>query len=203
MKGKWILKNSPLLEKFCPLSNILPSWGPFCPECSSFCPLSSSGQEKGCFGVGFGAFCVRTYPQKGFVLLNKEQGLVVIFWAKWDLIWAKWEPYGQLVWKVGKNLQNWRKKIQSCRVPGLVEFFSSCKILQLIMRELRAWTYRISLENLWAFIPISIPKGSMEPSNSRWVNPSIMVTVPEISIWPPERVFEGLKTKGIWFFANI
>ena len=54
----------PLLEKFCPLLNILHSWGPNCPDCSSFCPLSSSGQEKGCFGVGLGVFCVCTYSLK-------------------------------------------------------------------------------------------------------------------------------------------
>ena len=34
---------------------LLPNWalllGPGCPDSSSFCPLSSSGQENGCFGV--------------------------------------------------------------------------------------------------------------------------------------------------------
>ena len=62
------------------------------PSCSSFCPLSSSGQEKGCFGMGFGVFCVCTYPPKG---LSKEQGLGVVLWAKWDPIWANWDPSGQ------------------------------------------------------------------------------------------------------------
>ena len=41
----------PLLETVAHFSNILPSWGPFCLDSSSFCPFSSSGQEKGCFGV--------------------------------------------------------------------------------------------------------------------------------------------------------
>ena len=44
------------------LQQIFPSWGPSCPDGNSFGPLLSSGQEKGCFGVGFGVFCVRTYP---------------------------------------------------------------------------------------------------------------------------------------------
>ena len=42
--------------------SILPSWGPGCPDGNSFCPLSSSGQEKGCFGVCLGVCCVRIYP---------------------------------------------------------------------------------------------------------------------------------------------
>ena len=41
--------------------------GPFCPDSSSFCPLSESDQEKGCFGVGLGVFLVLAYPRKGFV----------------------------------------------------------------------------------------------------------------------------------------
>ena len=41
--------------------------GPGCPDGSSFCPLSSSGQENKCFGVGFGVFCVGTYPRQGCV----------------------------------------------------------------------------------------------------------------------------------------
>ena len=45
--------------------NILPSWGPGCPDCSSFHPVSSSGQEKGCFGLGLGVFCVLTYLRNG------------------------------------------------------------------------------------------------------------------------------------------
>ena len=49
---------------FLPTLNILPSWGPVCPDSSSFCTLSSSGQEKGCFGVGLGplgVFCTCAY----------------------------------------------------------------------------------------------------------------------------------------------
>ena len=69
--------------------SILPRWGPFCPDSSSFCPLSKSGQEKGCFGVGLGVFLVCAYQRKAIVTLSKEQGLVVVFWAKLDPIWAK------------------------------------------------------------------------------------------------------------------
>ena len=60
-------KNAQFYKSFAHFSNILPSGGPNCPDGSSFCPLSSSGQEKGCFGAGMGVFCVRTYLQKGYV----------------------------------------------------------------------------------------------------------------------------------------
>ena len=43
---------------FAHFSNILPSWGPFCPDGRSLCPLSSSGQEKRCFGARL--FCACT-----------------------------------------------------------------------------------------------------------------------------------------------
>ena len=46
----------PLPEKFCLLFKTFPSWGPGCPDGSSFCPLSSSDQEKGCFGVRLEVF---------------------------------------------------------------------------------------------------------------------------------------------------
>ena len=88
----------PLLENFCPLFNILSSWGPFCTDSSSFCPFSSPGQEKGYFGVWLGAFCVCAYPWKGFGVAGGVLG-------KWDPILAnlKWYPSGQFVLKVGKN----------------------------------------------------------------------------------------------------
>ena len=63
----WIIFFRLILEIFSHFSNILPGWGQNCPDSSSFCPLSSSGQEKGCFGVGLGLFCVCTYPLKGCV----------------------------------------------------------------------------------------------------------------------------------------
>ena len=51
------------------------SWGPNCPDGRSFCPLSSSGQKKGCFGVVFGVFCVRTYPRKECVTAEERTGV--------------------------------------------------------------------------------------------------------------------------------
>ena len=74
----WMNLFRPLLEKSCPLSNILPSCSAFCTEGSSFWPRSGSGQEKGWFGV----------PERVLWRLSKEQGFVVVFWAKWDPIWA-------------------------------------------------------------------------------------------------------------------
>ena len=97
-------------------SNILPSWGPNCPDYSSFCPLSSSGQKKGSFGVGLGVFCVCTYLQKG---LGVCDGWVKIRGWWWYSGQNK-TPYGQneshldnLYKKWEKVLQNWEKKIQS------------------------------------------------------------------------------------------
>ena len=72
----------PFLERFCHFSKFWPSWGPFCQDSSSFCPLSTSGKEKGCFGAGFwGVLCTYISP-KGVCSLSKEQGLLVVFWAK-------------------------------------------------------------------------------------------------------------------------
>ena len=48
--GLYVLMNnfSPqLLESLVHFVKILPSWCPDCPDCSSFCPLSSSGQDCG------------------------------------------------------------------------------------------------------------------------------------------------------------
>ena len=57
-------------KSFVHCSNILPSWGSGCPDCSSYCPLSSSGQEKGCFGVGLGVLWVHTYPSEYLTTYN-------------------------------------------------------------------------------------------------------------------------------------
>ena len=60
-------KKCPLLERVCPLFKHFAQLGCRWLRGSSFCPLSSSGQEKGCFGVELGVFCVCTYLQKGCV----------------------------------------------------------------------------------------------------------------------------------------
>ena len=58
-------KKCPLLERVCPLFKHFAQLGCRWLRGSSFCPLSSSGQEKGCFGVELGVFCVCTYLQMG------------------------------------------------------------------------------------------------------------------------------------------
>ena len=98
--------------------NILPSWGPNSPDCSSFCPRSSSGQEKGCFWVGLEMFCVCTYPRKRCVS-EQRRGLGVVFWAKWDPIWAKWDPSRQIVQEVGKSALELGKKIPNHRFEAM------------------------------------------------------------------------------------
>ena len=59
---------------------------------------------------GWGCFVFVHIPKKGLWQLSKEQGLVVVFWAKWDPIWAKWDPSGQFVQKVGKSALELEKK---------------------------------------------------------------------------------------------
>ena len=71
-KHKWLSKpvedtNNFFLPTSRKVLPILPSWGLNFSDGSSFCPRSSSGQEKGCFGVGLAVFCVHTYPSKGCV----------------------------------------------------------------------------------------------------------------------------------------
>ena len=66
---------NPILRPAMLCFKILPSWSPFCPDGSSFCLLFSSGPENGCFGVGFGMFCVRTYPRKEFVTAEQRTGV--------------------------------------------------------------------------------------------------------------------------------
>ena len=107
----------PTSRKVCPFSSsiFLPSWGPGCQDGSSFCPLSGSGQEKGCFGVGLGVFCVRTYPRKGCVtaeqrtrigngILGKMRlhlGKMRLHLCKMRPIWAIWTKSGQKCCKIG------------------------------------------------------------------------------------------------------
>ena len=44
-------------------------------------------------------------PERGVCRLSKEQGLGVVFWAKTDPIWAKWDPSEQFVRKMDKISQ--------------------------------------------------------------------------------------------------
>ena len=99
-------------------SNFLPSVGPNCPDYSSFCPLSSSGQEKGCFGVGLVVFCICTYPQKGFVAQAAESrtGVGHSWWwysgqvrphlGKMRLIWAIYMKSGRKCSRNGEKIQS-------------------------------------------------------------------------------------------------
>ena len=93
----------PTSRKAVHFSNILLSWGcPEAPDGSSFCPLSSAGpaRKRSVLGWGWGCFVYVHIPESGVWRLSKEEGLGLIFWAKSDPIWAKWDPSGQLVRKV-------------------------------------------------------------------------------------------------------
>ena len=89
-------------------SNFLPSVGPNCPDYSSFCPLSSSGQEKGCFGVGLVVFCICTYPQKGFVAQAAESRTGVGH-SWWWYSGQSETPSGQNETHLGNLYEKWAK----------------------------------------------------------------------------------------------
>ena len=92
----------------------------YCKGLPTFCPFGVHSaqtvvdfahfQIQGVFWGGVGVFCVSTYPKRGLWRLSKEQGLVAVFWAKWDPIRAKWDQSGQFVWKVGRSAPESGKK---------------------------------------------------------------------------------------------
>ena len=103
----------PLLEKFCQLIKYLPKWGPACPDCTSFCPLSSSGQEKGYFGGFWGCFVYIHILEKCVWMLSKKQGWGWISGQNETPIWAKLDPIWPICTKRDKSALEWGKKIQS------------------------------------------------------------------------------------------
>ena len=92
----------PLLETFCHFQTYFPVGVSFCrgPYVSSFCQLSSSGQER---GLGWGGV--------GFVACEGWEQNIGWRWysgmrphlGKLRPIWAKWDPSGQFVLKMGKS----------------------------------------------------------------------------------------------------
>ena len=69
----WMIKKLPTSRKVLPTFQTSYPVGVWIAR--TFCPLSSSGQEKKCFGVGLGVFCVRTYPSTGCVTAEKGTGV--------------------------------------------------------------------------------------------------------------------------------
>ena len=86
-------------------SNMLPTWAPNCPDNSSFCQVQARkrGVLGWAWGPSWGCFVYVYISKRGVLWLSKEQRLGVVFWAKGDPTWTKWEPSGQFVWKVGKS----------------------------------------------------------------------------------------------------
>ena len=107
-------------KSFAHFSNILPSWGPNCPDCSSFCPLSISGQEKGCFGVSLWVFCVHTYPREGCVTAESRTGVCDGILGKMRLHLGKMRPFWAISRKIGQKC---------CRI-GKEEFNHGCPLRQ-------------------------------------------------------------------------
>ena len=77
-----------------------------------FAHFQVQAKKLGVLGWGLGYFECVHIPKRGLWQLNKQQGVVVVFWARWDPIWAKWDPSGQFVrnLKVGKSALELGKK---------------------------------------------------------------------------------------------
>ena len=74
----------PTSWKVCPLFfNILPGWGPDCPDGSSFCPLSNSGQDcSASHGHYTHALCqISVYPTFHWDLKVATHCCVVVHWC--------------------------------------------------------------------------------------------------------------------------
>ena len=69
-------------SRFCSLFKHCAQLGSKLPDGSSFCPLSSSGKEKGCFGWTWGCFVYVHILEEDVWWLSTEQWLGVVFWAK-------------------------------------------------------------------------------------------------------------------------
>ena len=109
---------------FLPTSRkVLPTFQIFCPigvqiaqKVVHFAHFQVQARKKGGLGWALGRFVYVHIPERGVWHLSKEQGLGVVFWAKWYPIWAKWDPSGQFVRKVGKSaLELEKKNLIMCR----------------------------------------------------------------------------------------
>ena len=114
----WIIFFCPLLEKFCPPFKHFtqcPVRVHFAQTVVHFTHFQVQARKRGVLGWGWACFVYVHIPERGLWLLShgKEQGLVMVFWAKWDPIRAKWKSSGQFVWKVGESTLELGKKIQS------------------------------------------------------------------------------------------
>ena len=83
---------------------ILPSWGAGCPD-GSFAHFQVQARKRGVLGWSLGCFVQVHIPKRVVWLLSKEQPEVlgVVFWEKRNPVWAKWDPFGQFMWNVGKS----------------------------------------------------------------------------------------------------
>ena len=99
----------------------------FYPDGISFCPLSSSGQEKGCFWAGLTFFFLHVHiPKKGVWLVSKKQGMEVVFWAKWtpsgqnETHLGNLYESGQSALELGEKNFNHNKRVQKRVVMFMV-----------------------------------------------------------------------------------
>ena len=103
----------------------------------NFAHFQVQARKRGVLGWGCWCFVYINIPERCFWLLSKEQGLVVVFWAKCDPIWAKWDPSGlcmknhylQINHKFVVPLPEQSRKTWMHRLDKLIKNLNACKCL--------------------------------------------------------------------------
>ena len=98
-RWRWINFFCTLLEHF---QTFCPDGVHFAQTVVPFAHFQNQAKKRGVFGWGWGYFLFVHIPERGLWRL--------VFWAKWDPILAKWDPYGQIVLNVGKSALELGKK---------------------------------------------------------------------------------------------
>ena len=101
----------PWINSFLPTSRkVLAAFQTFCPvgvriaqTVVDFAHIQVQSRKRAVLGWFWGCFVYVHIQERGVWRMSKEQGLVVVFRAKWDPIWAKRDPSGRFVWKMGKS----------------------------------------------------------------------------------------------------
>ena len=97
---------------FLPTSRtVLPTFQTFYPDgvhfaqtVVHFAHFQNQARKRGVLGWGWECFLFINIPERGLWRLSIDQGFMVVFWAKWDPILAKWDQSWQIVLKWAKVL---------------------------------------------------------------------------------------------------
>ena len=107
-----------------------------------FAHFQVQARKSGVLGWGWGCFVSVHVPERSLWRLSKEQGLMVIFWAKWD-------PSGQFVRKVGNSALELGKKIQSC-TPSHLSQYDAAVCLSSLKRPLpHCFLNQLAPDQMW------------------------------------------------------